>query len=518
MIRLFHWRPTAKDFKILPEKGDKTIRYYESYVKGGRKKIISWCLIDHFGNVTYNDPITWGLGAGLTRLQWRNVVDTAIRHNVSDGVAFEFAYSAIKDLKVFFEGIDPYLSELVNPDNLVLSRDTIRRQRKKVLESTPALIRDLTSQVEATMWAYDGKAVKDVNVEKSKQTTAKEMLSLSSTGKTDADDFEVFVAGTETVPEKKGTESDKNAKALLQTVKKQLENIWGEKYAAELKNYKGTVFGLLFDTTSTNTGWKGGFNSMLEILLESGSKLNIPCRNHLADTSSKYFFRHEKIDGATTGGNTGGVLTALFNDLNEWLKTGENWKNFREFVTKKVKVNGVKKAYAHKNKLLTNTVKKKLQDILMWMKSDGAVQFKRGDYLVFYQSVFVFLGIQTKFCKSDVRNDPTTDPESITELTPVYIINKLSGIHHARFFSRNSYSVWIAVHEDLLIEFAALPANSNDQKLQKIVKQLVNKDVHSRLDIFTLFSCIQLDHVFRTHSKQAIINEYRYLMNIYFKV
>ena len=373
----FHWRPTAADFDVRPQKGDKTIRYYESYVAGGRKKIISWCTIDHYRNISYNDPLSWGLGAGLSKLEWRNVVDTAVRHNISDGVAFEFAYSAIKDVKVFLEGIDPYLSELVNPDNLVLSRDTIRRQRKQALEFAPALIREIASTTEGTILAFDCKAIKENTSEKSKQTSAKEMFSISSTGRTDKDDFELFAAATQVVKDKKGTESDKNAQALLKTVKKGFEEIWGD-HQEEWDRYRFSVFGLLFDTTATNTGWKGGFNGLLEKLLRSGSKLHFCCRNHIADTVNKYVFRHDDVDGKTTGGTSGGMLTTVFTDLMEWLKIGDNWKRFSDFAKEKVKKEGLLKAYAHKNKLLTPEVKKRLVEIISWMKTDGAVQFKPG--------------------------------------------------------------------------------------------------------------------------------------------
>ena len=240
-------------------------------------------------------------------------------------------YAALKDLKIFYQKIDPYIGELVNPENFSLSRDTIRRQRKKALDFTPALLRELTKSLEGSMWAFDCKAVKDVTEEKSKQTTAKEMFSLSTTGKTDIDDFEILVAPTESINEK-SKESDKSAAALLKTLRKGLDAIWPEEFKDDLKNYKQKTFGLLFDTTSTNTGWRSGFNARAEKELESGSKLNVPCRNHIIDTANKYMFRHPEIDGETKGGNSGGPLTTVFNDIKEWLRTDDNWERFRSYT------------------------------------------------------------------------------------------------------------------------------------------------------------------------------------------
>ena len=239
-------------------------------------------------------------------------------------------YAALKDLKNFYDKIDPYIGELVNPENFSLSRDTIRRQRKSALDFTPAIIRELTKSLIASMWCYDCKAVKDVVEEKSKQTTSKEMFSLSTTGKTDLDDFEIVVSPTETSTDK-SKESDKSAAALLKTLQKGLNSIWTDNYKDDLCLYKQKIFGFVFDTTSTNTGWRGGFNPLVERELDSGSKLNIPCRNHIIDTANKYMFRHPDIDGETKGGNSGGPLTSVFNDVKEWLRTADNWDRFRSY-------------------------------------------------------------------------------------------------------------------------------------------------------------------------------------------
>lgn len=198
-------------------------------------------------------------------------------------------YAALKDLKNFYDKIDPYIGELVNPENFSLSRDTLRRQRKKALDFTPSMLRELTKPLIGSMWCYDCKAVKDVVTEKSKQTTTKEMFSLSTTGKTDIDDFEILVTPTETVSEK-SNDSDKNAAALLKTLQNGLAKIWTADHQEDLSEYKKKIFGILFDTTSTNTGWRNGFNALVEKELMSGSKLNVACRNHIADTANKYGF------------------------------------------------------------------------------------------------------------------------------------------------------------------------------------------------------------------------------------
>ena len=102
-----------------------------------------------------------------------------------------------------------------------------------------------------------------------------------------------------------------------------------------------------------------------------------------------YVFRHEEIDGATAGSNSGGDLTKLYNHLNEWLHSGENWNLFSEFTLEKIKNVGTAQAYSHDNSLLTPEIKKKIIDIIRWTIDEGAIQFKRGDYRVFSQNMLV---------------------------------------------------------------------------------------------------------------------------------
>ena len=118
------------------------------------------------------------------------------------------------------------------------------------------------------------------------------MFSISSTGKTGQDDFDIFSSPTETNTE--GEISDKNAMALRDTLRKGLDKIFPPGAEDEKKQYKEKTFGILFDTTSTNTGWRGGFNGYAEQELESGSKLHIPCRSHICDTANKYGHGLEK--------------------------------------------------------------------------------------------------------------------------------------------------------------------------------------------------------------------------------
>ena len=125
--------------------------------------------------------------------------------------------------------------------------------------------------------------------------------------------------------------------------------------------------------------------------------------------------------------------------------------------------------------------------------------------------------MQIKLSKSDKRNDPDVDISSLPEEIPFFIVGKPGGIHHARFFSRSYYSTWVAIHILLILEFTELDENKKDQKLSKIKKQLTNNKLIEKLDFFAVYSCIHLDYVFRTHSKQAVINDYRYLININWK-
>ena len=105
----------------------------------------------------------------------------------------------------------------------------------------------------------------------------------------------MFAIKTSLVKEDKGSknnpkteQSDKSAKALKKTLEDGLALIFPPGKEDEEKEYKGKIFGLLFDTTSVNTGWQGGFNAYAERVADNGSLLNIPCRNHEADTTSKY--------------------------------------------------------------------------------------------------------------------------------------------------------------------------------------------------------------------------------------
>ena len=122
-----------------------------------------------------------------------------------------------------------------------------------------------------------------------------------------------------------------------------------------------------------------------------------------------------------------------------------------------------------------------------------------------------------KLCKSDKRNDPRIDNDLITDDTPVFIVGKPGGIHHARFFSRSYYSVWLSIYFEMLLEFADRVENEKDQKLAKIIKQMTNKKLQSALNFFAIYSSIHLDYVFRTHNKQTIINDYQYLKHVHFK-
>ena len=73
-------------------------------------------------------------------------------------------------------------------------------------------------------------------------------------------------------------------------------------------------------------------------------------------------------------------MTTLNNNLNEWLHTGKNWEEFSNFVSKKLKTDGLLATYKSDNKLLTDETRQKLVDVIKWTIDDGAIQFKRGDY------------------------------------------------------------------------------------------------------------------------------------------
>ena len=105
--------------------------------------------------------------------------------------------------------------------------------------------------------------------------------------------------------------------------------------------------------------------------------------------------------------------------------------------------------------------------------------------------------------------------QPISKKPKTHAVGKAPAIHFARFGSRSVYAVWVSIHFNLMVEFFEQDENKNDKKLAKIIKQLQSVKVMKPLKIFAIYSCIHLDYVFRSHSKQAIINDYRYLMNIY---
>ena len=107
-----------------------------------------------------------------------------------------------------------------------------------------------------------------------------------------------------------------------------------------------------------------------------------------------------------------------------------------------------------------------------------------------------------------------SDVDDIPDNQKVFIVNKAGGIHHARFFARSLYAVWIWIHIRMILDFAAKAENKTDAKLQTIKKQLQDKDLLKRMDLFAVFSCIHLDYVYRSHSYQSIVNDYRFLRNI----
>lgn len=173
--------------------------------------------------------------------------------------------------------------------------------------------------------------------------------------------------------------------------------------------------------------------------------------------------------------------------------------------------------------------------------------------MTFFQSAFIFAKIPIKLCKTDKKNDPHNatvdapeneigeedndadqtekpkdtdggaskenpsgnDQQMSSKPIKTHVVNKAPAIHFARFFARALYALWVSIHINLLNDFSKQDEYRNDKKLTKIVKQLNDKKVIKPLETFAVYSCIHLDYVFRTHSKQAIINDYRYLMNIY---
>ena len=156
---LLKWRPTVQD--IIPlsalkqlHPASEILHYYEALVCGGKKKIISWCIVKPDGTITYHDPLTTNLGAGLAKLEWRSVLDVAVRYNVSDAAVFEFIYATLETLNGYFSKYSDYLAELVNPQKFSLSRDTLRRQREKSLQLAPAQIRVCTYPLKGTIWSY----------------------------------------------------------------------------------------------------------------------------------------------------------------------------------------------------------------------------------------------------------------------------------------------------------------------------------------------------------------------------
>lgn len=126
----------------------------------------------------------------------------------------------------------------------------------------------------------------------------------------------------------------------------------------------------------------------------------------------------------------------------------------------------------------------------------------------------MFLGLQIKLASSDHRNDPNYPKEKITDDTKFFLVGLLGAIHFARFFSRNQYAVWISIYRKLILEFSSQSEQLKDAKLQKIASLLKNPVVIKKLDLFAIYSCLHLDLTFRSHSRQAIINNYQFLLNV----
>ena len=115
-----------------------------------------------------------------------------------------------------------------------------------------------------------------------------------------------------------------------------------------------------------------------------------------------HFFRHKDIDGETKGGNSGGKLTTLFNNINDWLHTSNNWNKLKVDIAKEVAQDGLLKAYRHDCELLTPQTEKKISDMISWMKEEGAIQFKRGDYGNF-EIISLFVKIFSLRCRKISR-------------------------------------------------------------------------------------------------------------------
>ena len=127
---------------------------------------------------------------------------------------------------------------------------------------------------------------------------------------------------------------------------------------------------------SVNTGNWTGVNQRLQHFFDK-DVLQIPCRHHCDDLTGKDFFKQDSLDGKSTGNNTGGDLTKIFNKWRDYMHTGNNWAELTSFIKEMAKEVGKAEIYAE---LDLGNERENYRELLKWLTLKDSIVFKRGDY------------------------------------------------------------------------------------------------------------------------------------------
>ena len=274
---------TAKDIleKVQRPAGFLPLFFVEYPLPGEGRNIRTFGTIGFDGEVNIRDVRRTGFGKGIYPTEYVATALTGLRCGLAPNVANQMRVATNFDIYESMAEMDYVFAQVLNPVFYPGSAKEMGNLMDKVLSISDEKVKQLLSGLEATTICFDTKGIKFSKHDKDKSKLTREVITILGAGKYDKDD--VTIAATGTLRDVDG--SEKSAAAIAGTIRAVLDKIF--KTEDERKEFYSKCIACCFDTTSTNTGWRGGACEILQHVLRR-CLLMLACRNHLADTAAKH--------------------------------------------------------------------------------------------------------------------------------------------------------------------------------------------------------------------------------------